>query len=238
MDVATHPHIGLSTVTWLIAGEVLHKDSLGTEARIRPGQLNWMTAGDGICHSEETPPDYHGPMHGVQLWVASPEVSRRGPPSFQHHPDLPALTLGAAQATVAVGRVGDAVSPARSETPCMAVDVLFSGGQGSVPLDPTFEHAAVVTEGEVRVEGALLSPGELVYLGRRRTSLELEAALGARLFLIGGEPLGEPVLMWWNFVARTPEEIAQARADWEAGSPRFGENRGYNRRPRLGAPVL
>jgi len=222
MAIGPHPHIGLQTVTWLLEGEVLHKDSLGSEQLIRPGQLNLMTAGSGIAHAEETPSRNSGRLHGVQLWVALPDARRRGAPSFDHYAELPVATLGSARAVVLLGELDGARSPATAYSRMVGADIV-AGNDGDVdlPLEPAFEHALFPIEGDVALDGRPLEPATLYYLGTGRDGVTLTAKKGARVVLLGGEPFGERILMWWNFVARTPEEIAEARNDWELGS-RFG----------------
>jgi redox-sensitive bicupin YhaK (pirin superfamily) len=221
MQVGPHPHIGLQTVTWLLEGEVLHTDSLGTEQPIRPGQLNLMTAGHGIAHAEEGQPSRG--CHGIQLWVAQPESTRHGAPAFEHHEELPQVALEGATATVLVGTLAGAVSPARHDTPLVGADLSLRAGTTAVPLDPAWEHALVVADGTAEVDGTTVKPGELAYLEPGRSELGLHAVDDSRVLLIGGEPFGETVLMWWNFVGRTREEIDAARADWNAHDARFGD---------------
>jgi redox-sensitive bicupin YhaK (pirin superfamily) len=236
MDVPPHPHIGIQTVSWLLAGEVLHKDSLGFEGRARPGVLNLMTAGRGIAHSEETPPQNSGRLRGAQLWVALPEASRNGEPAFEQWATLPVLSLGGGEATVILGELGGLKSPARTFSPILGAELHAAvEGQIVVPLNSEFEHALVPLEGDCQVGGQPLTADTLYYLGTGRKELQLRAgALALRALLLGGAPFGETVLMWWNFVARTTEEIVAARADWEAGR-RFGEVRAYAGK-RLAAP--
>jgi redox-sensitive bicupin YhaK (pirin superfamily) len=224
MLVGPHPHIGLHTVTWLVAGEVMHTDSLGSEQLVRPGQLNLMTAGDGVAHAEETREEGRGagPIHGIQLWVAQPEATRHGAAAFEHHPELPRVGLGAATATVLVGEVAGARSPARADTPLVGVEVVTAGGPVSVPADPGFEHALIVLEGRVVVGGTEVAPGVLAYLGEGRDEIALDAPGPARALLLGGEPFGERIVMSWNFVARTREEVDRAAREWNAHAPRFG----------------
>lgn len=222
MHVPPHPHTGLQTVTWLAEGEVLHRDSLGNVQTILPGGLNLMTAGHGIAHSEQSPPDHPPVMHGLQLWVALPEEARHGEARFEHHAALPVLRDGDVTVTVVVGEVGPARSPARVHTPLLGAEVLFPGpGEYRMPVDPAFETAVLVMSGTADVAGVTLSPGSLLYLGQGRTELTLEAAGPARLFVLGGTPFEEPLVMWWNFVGRSHEEIAAAREDWMRGT-RFG----------------
>lgn len=222
LDVAPHPHIGLQTVTWLLAGEVLHRDSLGSEQVIRPGQLNLMTAGRGVAHSEERTGRYAGELHGVQLWVAQPSVTRDDPGAFEHHPELPRVDLGGAVATVLVGGLGTAVSPARRDTEHVGIDLELQNHPMVVPLHPDSEYALVVLAGAVEVEGRVVHPGHLAYLGTGRDECGLHAQAPARCLIIGGPPFPEPVVMWWNFVARTREEITAAHEEWARGGERFG----------------
>ena len=235
MDVAPHPHIGLQTVSWIIAGEVLHKDSLGNEQLIGRGALNLMTAGTGIAHSEETPARHTGRLHGVQLWTALPAAARNGPASFVHYPTLPEAAFGACRAVVLMGSPAGARSPAAAYSPILGAELSAArAGSASLPLEAGFEHALLLLEGEGALDEEALAPDRLYYLGTGRERLALSLGAGARLILIGGAPFGESILMWWNFVARTPEEIAQARGDWEARR-RFGEVAAY-RGERLAAP--
>jgi quercetin 2,3-dioxygenase len=236
LDIGPHPHTGLHTVTWLLAGEVLHRDSLGSEQVIRAGQLNLMTAGHGVAHSEEATGHYRGQVHGAQLWVAQPERTRHGPAAFEHHPELPRAELGNAVGTVLVGSFAGATSPARRDSELVGVDVALRPGRSAWPLDATFEYALVVLAGQALVQGQPVRPGQLAYLGRGRDQLDLEAAEEARALLLGGEPFEEPILMWWNFVARTPEEIAAAARQWRSADPRFG--RVDSPLPRLRVPPL
>ncbi|HWH27385.1 MAG TPA: pirin family protein [Mycobacteriales bacterium] len=222
VEIGPHPHTGLHTVTWLVEGTQVHRDSLGSEQLIRPGQLNLMTAGGGVAHAEESL-DYRGPIAGVQLWVAQPEATRHGDAGFEHHADLPQLELPAAVATVLVGRLADAESKARADTPLLGVDLALRSGTTTLPLQREHEHAVVVLDGAVRLDGdRVVRPGALAYLGVDRDELALAAEQPTRALLLGGEPFGEQVLMWWNFVARTHEEIDRAYADWVQGSGRFG----------------
>jgi redox-sensitive bicupin YhaK (pirin superfamily) len=223
LDVAPHPHIGLQTVTWLFAGEAVHRDSLGTEQRIAPGQLNLMTAGHGVAHSEEGTGRYRGDLHGVQLWVAQPSATRDGPAAFEHHPELPQVDLAGAAATVLVGDLAGTASPARCDTEHVGIELDLRAGGTTVPLQSRYEHALVVFTGAVLVDGQTVEPGHLAYLGLGRDECRLSAREPARVLLIGGVPFEEPVLMWWNFVARTRAEIIDAHAGWTAADDRFGQ---------------
>jgi quercetin 2,3-dioxygenase len=221
LDIGPHPHTCLQTVTWLVEGEVLHRDSLGSEQLIRPGQLNLMTAGRGVAHSEEASPGYHGSLHGIQLWVAQPEDTRHGPPAFEHHPGLPQADLGNSRLTVLVGAFGGVESPARHDTPLLGVDAVLRRGPGEWPLRQDFEYALIVLDGAIDLGQQVVEPGQLAYLGQGRDALQLSVREPSRALLLGGEPFVEPLLMWWNFVGRTREEIELANAQWQAGE-RFG----------------
>jgi len=237
MQVPPHPHIGRQTVTWLIEGSVLHRDSLGSEQMIRPGQLNLMTAGAGIAHSEESPADHDPSLHGVQLWLALPDAHRQAAPDFGHYADLPALRFGGLGVTVFAGSLAGVTSPARVYSPLVGAEIgAGAGARGTVPLAPRFEHVIFVACGTAAADGTGLAPGSLLYVGTGRQAITIDARAGARLFLLGGEPLGETLLMWWNFVGRTPDDIVAAARDWARGS-RFGEVKGY-RGARLAAPPL
>jgi redox-sensitive bicupin YhaK (pirin superfamily) len=225
MAIGPHPHIGLQTVTWLLEGEVLHTDSLGSEQLIRPGQLNLMTAGRGVAHAEQTPVASTGlRQHGAQLWVAQPEATRHGEPAFEHHGELPAAELGGGLvATVLVGELAGVRSPARTDTPLTGAVVTAAGaGASTVALDPRHEHGVVVLDGTAQVDGAPARAGELLYLGEGRDELGLRADGPLQLLVLGGDPFPEQLLMWWNFVARTREEVEAASADWRSRDPRFG----------------
>ena len=236
MAIGPHPHTGLHTVTWLLEGSLLHRDSLGSEQLIRPGQLNLMTAGHGVTHAEETPAGPPTHQHGIQLWVAQPEATRHGPPAFEHHAELPRADLGAARATVLVGSLAGAASPARQDTPLLGAELATAGaGAVDLPLDPAFEHALVVLDGAVAVGDATVGPGALAYLGRGRDALGLTTTGPTRALLLGGEPFAEPIVMAWNFVGRSRDELDRAAADWNAGDDdRFGPV--ASALPRIPAP--
>ncbi len=222
LGVAPHPHIGLQTVTWLLAGEALHRDSLGSEQVIRPGQLNLMTAGHGVAHSEEGTGQSAGELHGVQLWVAQPSHTRDGAPGFEHHGELAKVELQRAVATVLVGELAGVASAARRDTDHSGIDLDLPPGRVTLPLRGDHEHALVVLDGAVLIDGAALTPGRLAYLGLGRDEIGLTTEAPARALLIGGVPFDEPVIMWWNFVARTRDEVIAAHRDWTAEGARFG----------------
>ena len=238
MDVPPHPHIGLQTVSWVVEGEVHHKDSLGLQAVARPGTLNLMTAGRGIAHAEETPATNTGRLHGFQLWVALPEAERNAAPAFDHYPALPAADLPGGRAVVFAGELAGMRSGVGTFSPIVGAEIAAAAGAClRVPLVPAFEHALLPFEGHAEIGGQPLDPDTLYYLGTGRRELALRASgLPFRALLIGGEPFRETILMWWNFVARTSDEIREARDDWEAGR-RFGEVKAYAG-SRLDAPPL
>jgi redox-sensitive bicupin YhaK (pirin superfamily) len=221
LDVGPHPHIGLQTVTWLIEGQVLHRDSLGSEQVIQPGQLNLMTAGNGVSHAEEATGHYRGTLEGIQLWVALPEATRHDSPAFEHHPELPRTPLDGGVATVLIGQLDGQFSPARHDTPLVAADLALHR-RTTVPLRREFEYGLVVMQGQLAVAGVPLPPGKLGYLGRGRDEITLDVRDPTRALLIGGEPFEEPIIMWWNFVGRSRGEVDDAYASWAAQDDRFG----------------
>jgi quercetin 2,3-dioxygenase len=236
VDIGPHPHMGLQTVSWVLAGQVLHRDSLGSEQLIRPGQLNLMTAGAGVAHSEENPGRFRGEFHMVQLWVAQPESTRHGAAAFEHHAELPLLEMPGGRATVFVGDFGGLISPARRDTEHVGVELVLDGPDTVLPLRPDYEYALVVLEGAVTIGERVAEPGLLAYLGERRDEVRLKTSAPARALLLGGVPFPEPVLMWWNFVARTREEVSEARRQWAADDGRFGTVRSSMARMEVGLP--
>jgi quercetin 2,3-dioxygenase len=237
MDVAPHPHIGLQTVTWILEGEIMHDDSLGCEAVIRPGGVNVMTSGNGIAHAEQTPVHNSRRLDGVQLWVALPASQRNTDPFFETFQRVPIIEERGGTVRVFSGSLSGTTSPATHFSTLVGADVQIHAGESlEVALEPGYEHAVLVLSGDCSVKNQPLLERRLHYLGTDRSSLPLSSTTGGRLLLIGGPPFPETILMWWNFVARTPEEIAHARADWEEHR-RFGEVKAY-RGLRLNAPDL
>lgn len=241
MDVAPHPHIGLQTVTWLLSGEVVHHDSLGSECLVRPGQLSLMTAGRGIAHAEETPRENSGRLDGVQLWVALPEASRAMAPEYQCTKELPVLDYAGGRVSVILGEMGGAASPGRLFSAGTGAEaVVDAGARLILELRPEYEYGVLLAGGDATVMNVALSANTLYYLGMGRHEIVVSSVSGARLILVGGAPFGETVVMWWNFVARSAEEIAKARACWEdpeAAGAVFGAVSAY-RGPRLRAPAV
>jgi redox-sensitive bicupin YhaK (pirin superfamily) len=237
MDVPPHPHTGLQTVTWLLDGTVVHHDSLDNTQLIRPGQLNLMTAGRGIAHAEVSSTQAPSRIHGVQLWVALPDASRGVEPRFEHHAELPTVLDPTARVRVLAGELAGRASPARTYTPLVGAEVrLEPDAQLTLPLEPDFEHAILALTGPVEVDGVGLEPGPLLYLGLGRTELSLAAPTGTTALLLGGEPFAERIVMWWNFIGRSHDEIVADRADWMTGA-RFGRVTGYDGDP-LPAPEM
>jgi redox-sensitive bicupin YhaK (pirin superfamily) len=239
MGVGAHPHMGLQTVTWLFDGDVLHHDSLGNQQMVRPGQLNLMTAGDGIAHAEVSPTPHLPTLHGVQLWIALPDEHRHTQPAFDHYPVMPVVDLDGFRATVLVGQLDGIESPATVYSPLSGFEFIAAkhGAESTVALDPGFEYAAVVVDGSVTVDGYDLRPGQLLYLGSGRHHLPMLAEGNGRLLLLGGQPFGEDIIMWWNFVGRTAEDMDRARDDWQAGR-HFQEVPGFGGSQRIPAPPI
>ncbi|MDL4815835.1 pirin family protein [Actinomadura opuntiae] len=237
MQVPPHPHIGLQTVSWLHAGEVLHRDSLGSLQTVRPRELGLMTAGRAIAHSEESPREHAPTLHGAQLWVALPDAHRHTDPAFEHHADLPVVRGPGFDGTVILGELDGAVSPGTVFSPIVGADIaLADGADVRLPVEPDFEYAVLTMSGVTDVDGVRAEPGSMVYLGCGRRELRLRADGASGLVLLGGEPFAEKLVMWWNFVARSGEEVRRAREDWTSGE-RFGAVHGYDG-PPLAAPAL
>lgn len=229
LDVGPHPHIGLQTVTWLLEGRLLHTDSLGTEQIIEPGQLNLMTAGRGVSHAEQSSGVADtGRLFGVQLWVAQPSDTRWDPPAFEHHGDLDMVEFDHGRAKVIIGSFAGASSPARRDSDHVAVEIDLDAGTVEVPCVAGHEYAVLGLGAPVMVAGQLVQRGELAVLessgavGDGEVPLVIEAAQRSQVLLIGGEPFGEDIVMWWNYVARDRREITDAHRDWAAGATRFG----------------
>jgi redox-sensitive bicupin YhaK (pirin superfamily) len=214
MVVSPHPHIGLQTVSWLFGGTIEHRDSAGHHARVKPGELNLMTAGRGISHSEVSTDDTVE-LHGVQLWVALPDAHRHTEPDFDHYaPDVVHGTGWDAQ--VFLGSMFGSESPVRTFSPLVGAEVILDGGTVLKPdTDPSFEYGVLVDFGSVRVNGEDVKPHQLAYLAPGEP-LELDAGDLSHLLVLGGRPLGEEIVMWWNFIGRDHDEVVQARADWMA----------------------
>jgi redox-sensitive bicupin YhaK (pirin superfamily) len=234
MTVPPHPHTGLQTVSWLYAGEIEHRDSAGSFAMVEPGAVNMMTAGAGIQHSEVST-DATTSLHGVQLWVALPDASRGVGPFFEHYVPTP-IRHGDATLRVFVGDLLGQCSTVTAFTRLLGVQVdLPAGGSVTIPVDPTFEHGLIVDAGSPTLQGVRVETAQLAFVPAGARELTVEAGSHPlRALLIGGEPLGERILMWWNFVGRTHEEVVAYREQWMAevisgatDSGRFGHVDGY-----------
>jgi len=242
MRVEPHPHIGLQTVTWPLVGEIRHRDSVGSDADLRRGQLNLMTAGNGISHSEYSIGNDPIPLDALQFWVVLPESARHGAAGFERHTELPQLPLPAdegqdATATVVLGEFAGTSSPATVHTPIVGAEIRIpAGARLHLPLRSGWEHGLMLVEGDAVVATHGMSSNDMLYLGDSRDSVEVSSAQGALLFLIGGEPFEDEIVMWWNFAGRTHEEIVEARTEWEAASARFGVVEGHD--VRIPAPPL
>jgi hypothetical protein len=237
LRVGPHPHIGLQTFTWLMEGEVEHSDSLGNRQRVRAGQINLMTAGHGISHSE-TSPAGAGVLHAAQLWIALPEDLTDIEPRFEHYPELPRWRQGEVECTLLVGAHAGRSAPARVHSPLLGLDLACSDAATiELELDPDFEYGLLPLAGEAAIDGETFAGDELAYLAPGRKRLALELAPASRLLLIGGLPFGRDVVMWWNFVGHSKQQIASAREDWERRHERFGSVPGAGE-ARMAAPPL
>lgn len=237
LHVGAHPHTSLQTFTWMVEGELRHRDSLGSDQIIRPGQVNLMTAGRGIAHTEDsvTPGQR---VHAAQLWIALPRSAAACAPAFDHYPQLPQWTQAGCTLTLLAGTLGGRTAPTQVYSPLVGIDL--SAPEAStltLDLNPHFEYGILPLQGEVVIGQERFSPDELAYLGRDLERIDVTLAAGSRLLLIGGEPFGEPIVMWWNFVGFSQEEIREAQTDWEAGAARFGHVPGEEGR-RLVAPPM
>lgn len=216
MRVDGHPHTGLQTVSWLFSGEIEHRDTTGAHATVRPGELNLMTAGSGIAHSEHSTPGAET-LHGVQLWIALPDRDRFTEGRFEHHALEPVEHRGA-RIRVLLGDLAGQRSPISTHTPLLGAEVtLPAGSELDLEIDPSFEHGVLVDTGSVTAAGCRAGAGSLVHqeTGTHRLHLSADPGADARLMLLGGEPLGERIVMWWNFVGRSHDEIAEFREQWQ-----------------------
>lgn len=236
LNVAPHPHIGLQTFTWILEGEILHRDSLGSIQVIKPGQINLMTAGKGVAHSEESI-NPGSTLQGLQLWIALPDALRNMEPEFIHYSQLPVLHHAGLAIHVMVGDLFDVKAPTAVHSPLIGLDILaVEYAAVALPLNPKFEYGILPLTGGIKVEGDSLDENTLLYLGRGRNELVLDIPKNKRFLLIGGEPFSEEVLIWWNFVARTKEEIKSATDAWNSHT-HFGDVQGYVGERTL-APIM
>ncbi|HEU0256285.1 MAG TPA: pirin family protein [Microbacteriaceae bacterium] len=250
MDVAPHPHTGLQTVSWLFAGAIAHLDSGGNSGTVLPGEMNLMTAGAGICHSEVST-GATTILHGAQLWLALPDRVRKSAGRRFEHYAPPAQRFEGGEALVFLGTLTGSSSPVAAYSPVVGAEIrLAPAAEAALDVDPAFEHGVLVDQGEVSLEGVPVPAGAIGYTGVGSSVLHLrnDAPSPARMLLIGGAPFDEEIVMWWNFVGRDSDEIARYREEWQAESDLFGRVEGYVGHggpgaggagmPRLPAPVL
>src|SRR3954468_16785137 len=214
MAMPPHPHTGLQTVSWLFSGAVEHRDSAGHHAFVRPGEVNLMTAGRGISHSEYSTPDT-SVLHGAQLWLALPDAHRHTEPGFEHFVPEP-VTGGAWEARVFLGSLLGSTSPVRTHSPVLGAELRLAAGTTlQLPVDASYEHGLLLDSGSLTVDGEALKAHELGFLDAGRDNLEIVAAEDALLLVLGGPPFGERIVMWWNFIGRDHDEVAAYRAEWQ-----------------------
>lgn len=237
LHIGPHPHIGLQTFTWTIAGEILHRDSLGSQQVIQPGQVNLMTAGKGISHAEDSLP-IGDTLHGVQLWIALPEAARHMDPNFIHYPTIPTITLDNLQINVLVGEFLNSHSPVQVYSPLVGLEInALKDSDNVLPLNPQFEYGILPLIGSIDIANETIGPDTLLYLSHGHSTLPIRSPEGAKVLIIGGEPFDEEILIWWNFVVRTKAELIEATHSWNNNDMRFGEVKNYPGE-RLTAPDL
>lgn len=244
MDVAPHPHTGLQTVSWLFEGEITHHDSAGNHAVVIPGEINLMTAGSGICHSEVSTQDTTV-LHGVQLWVALPDTQRFRPRQFENF-KVERNDLPGGYVKVFIGSLLGQSSPVETFTPLVGAEIGLDAGESlTYAVNPEFEYGLLLDTGEVQLEGVDVGRSNLAYTGVGEHELHVKNTgdVPARFLVLGGEPFSESIVMWWNFVGRSAEEIEKFRSEWEAQTDTFGRVHGYvSHDPRgfsrIPAPVM
>ncbi|HCH50018.1 MAG TPA: pirin family protein [Proteus sp.] len=237
LAIAPHPHIGLQTFTWMLEGKILHRDSLGYQQVIRPNQVNLMTAGHGISHSEDSYGDKKE-VHLAQLWIVLPKDKRNMPPRFDHYPNLPKWQSDNANFTLLIGNYQHYTSSVLCLLPMVGMGITAKKATCvSLPLKEKFEYGLFVLTGKMTIENEVFNANELAYIETQNSSLTIELSNDSQILFLGGEPLNEKILMWWNFVGRSKEEIQNAIADWNKGSERFGQVINDNREP-LVSPLM
>jgi hypothetical protein len=239
LHVGEHPHTCLQTFTWMITGQILHRDSLGTEQVIRPGQVNLMTAGHGIAHTEDSLPNETA-LHAVQLWIALPPEQADIAPAFQHYDRLPVRQVGMRQGvslTVLAGCHDDLLAPTQVYSPMVAFDLhAMQADQAELTLDTQFEYGVLLLQGKASLNGQALGEDTFAYCPPGATAMQLALDADARCMVVGGVPFAQPVTLWWNFVGHSRQAVMAAQDAWESGSQRFGRVPGSN--TRLAAPPL
>lgn len=236
MVVLPHPHTALQTVTWPLSGRIHHRDSVGSDVIVQPGELNLMTAGGGVSHSELSLRGTQ-PLTGLQLWVALPDDAVDVRPSFEQHTELPTVDLANGTATVLTGDFGGVRSPATAFTPLVGVQLDLRPGRTTIELDRQFEHGLLMISGRARLADTVLDAGPLHYLATGTTGFEVEVAEPAVMILLGGRPFDADLVMWWNFIGRSHADIVAARTAWEDRDDRFGRVAGHGE-DRIPAPPL
>lgn len=229
--VGPHPHTGLQTFSWMMNGEILHRDSLGYKQILEQGQVNLMTAGRGISHSEESPEQRSATLQLAQFWIALPENKRNIAPAFEHYPDLPVIDYSNSKLTVLVGEMLGHTSPVKVHTPLLGLDISSEAStQLSLPLKPEFEYGIAVLTGKAQIADIELNPGSLLYLGSERTTLDINIQEASQIILLGGEPFKEDIMLYWNFLGKSTEEIREFIHLWHE-SDHFGTVQGYDGEP-------
>jgi redox-sensitive bicupin YhaK (pirin superfamily) len=216
MAVPGHPHTGLQTASWLFTGEVEHRDTTGTRALVRPGQLNLMTAGSGIAHSEYSTPTTTV-LHGAQLWIALPAADRFAAPGFAHY-EPPVTDVDGAKALVFLGSLFGQTSPVPTYSALVGAEVTLAAGHSlDVTVDAGHEHGFLCDTGSLTVGGAVARPGEILYQPAGSSTIAVEASPSepTRVLVLGGKPFGEQIVMWWNFIGRSHEEVVAFREEWQ-----------------------
>ena len=237
LDVGPHPHIGLQTFTWMIEGTMMHSDSLGTKQLIRPKQVNLMTAGYGISHTEVAP-ETETRMHAAQLWIALPDAKIKMAPRFDHYPELPVVQKDGIDFTVLVGEFLSVTSPVQVHSKLLGVDLATQESTRTLlQLNPKYEYGFMALEGTASINGHELTEDNMVVLEPGLEQVDIAIHANSRILLLGGEPFESPILLWWNFVGRTQEELNIAREQWMNNDERFGQIPDYDG-PRLKAPIF
>lgn len=225
LRVGPHPHIGLQTFTYPLVGEILHRDSLGSKQIIQAGQVNLMTAGNGVSHSEESLPDTL--LHGVQLWIALPDNVRHMEPNFIHYENIPSLKLDNLQINLLAGEFLNLVSPVKVYSPLVGLELIaMEDTTTNLSFNPKFEYGILPLIGNIEIANEIVDIDTLLYLPCGNPSMPVRIQKGSRILIIGGEPFQEDILIWWNFVARTKEEMIEAANAWNNHTA-FGEVHGY-----------
>lgn len=235
LRIGPHPHIGLQTFTYPLRGEILHRDSLGSKQKIQPGQVNLMTAGKGISHSEESLPDTL--LHGIQLWIALPDDVRHMKPNFIHYENIPSLKLENLQINILAGEFLNSVSPIKVYSPLVGLELnALEDTITHLPLNPKFEYGVLPLIGTIEIANEVIDLDTLLYLPCGKSTMPIRIQKGSKILIIGGEPFEEDILIWWNFVARTKEEMIKAATAWN-NHTEFGEVTGFDG-DRLTPPPL